>query len=271
MFLGANTTEVAEGSEHGLVRCQGIFALATQHFAHTARQNAVLIGNGGYDAWDKIILQIEDRVGSERALIRLRPQMGCRNCVRELYRQAQLTARLPQATFHHIARTEFFADGADIPGFARCSDLRINPALIVSLHDIFVTGYAPSNLVSEDLAPSAASRSLLACIGLAASSGEKPISSPACSFSRLNIGTLPVNRAPLRRSCCCRSYLRLRLRSTRPRKVKRSSSFRSSLSDNSTVSTVWSWYLEGTERCPLAMITPSLGRDAKPTRLSAKD
>ena len=83
------------------MRRQALLALAAQHFAHTARQHAVLIGNRGDNARNEIILQIEDRVGRESALVRLRPQMCSRDCVRELYGQAQLAPawrRLPSIT-----------------------------------------------------------------------------------------------------------------------------------------------------------------------------
>ena len=118
MFLGPDARKITEGAEHGLVRRQGIFALAAQHLAHAARQNAVLIGDRGDDARDEIVLQIEDRLGSESALIRLRPEMRSGDRVRQLHRQAQFSSCLTQAAFHHIACAELFADGADISRFA---------------------------------------------------------------------------------------------------------------------------------------------------------
>ena len=45
--------------------------------------------------------------------------MSTRDCVDELHRDAQLRSRLPQAALHDIARTEFLADGPDVPRFAR--------------------------------------------------------------------------------------------------------------------------------------------------------
>ena len=51
----AREMEIAEGAEHRLVRRQGIFVLVAQHFAHGARQDA-MVGHSGDDTGDQVVL-----------------------------------------------------------------------------------------------------------------------------------------------------------------------------------------------------------------------
>src|SRR5579872_1738638 len=84
VFLRRETLNVSERSQYGFMRREsGVFSL-TQHLAHAVRQNAILIGHGGDNPRNQLVLQLEDRLRIESTLVSLRPEVRTGNCVREL-------------------------------------------------------------------------------------------------------------------------------------------------------------------------------------------
>ena len=114
VFFGRDAREIAEGAEHGLVRGQLIFTLAAQRLAHAARQNAVLIGDGGDDARNEVILQRENLSGLKVAFIVLGPEVSAAGRIDKLHGEAQLGSRLAEAALHHVAGAQFLTDGTHI-------------------------------------------------------------------------------------------------------------------------------------------------------------
>ena len=114
MLFGSGAFEVPEVAQHRLVRAQLIRALLSQHLADAVRQNAGAVGDGGDDPRHEVVLQLEDGVRAEGALVVLGPEMSAGDGVHELHGEAQLRSRLPQVAFHHVARAQFPARGADV-------------------------------------------------------------------------------------------------------------------------------------------------------------
>jgi hypothetical protein len=124
VLLGGDALDVAEAAQHGFVRAQLFGTSAPQHLAHGVRQNAVRVGHGGDDTGDDLVLQLEDLVGLEGAVVGLRPQVGARAGVDELRGDPQHGARLTQAAFDDVAGAELLADGADVHRLARVPQRR---------------------------------------------------------------------------------------------------------------------------------------------------
>ena len=59
VFLGCHVFVKAENTEDGFVRAELMVAFPADGGAHAARQNAVLIGDGGDDARNQFILKLE--------------------------------------------------------------------------------------------------------------------------------------------------------------------------------------------------------------------
>ena len=76
----------------------------------------MLVGDGRYDSWDKAVLQFENRIGMESALVSLGPDLGSCSGVDELDDDPQFRTGLAEAAFHHIACPEFLANRADVGG-----------------------------------------------------------------------------------------------------------------------------------------------------------
>ena len=68
------------------------------------------VSERGDNPWDEVVLQGEDVIGTERAVVCLCPQMRAGTGVDELHRDAQDRARLAQASFHDIARGRSLAN-----------------------------------------------------------------------------------------------------------------------------------------------------------------
>src|SRR5262245_36749425 len=98
MLISSDALPVAEGAQHGLVRCVLRGTSAAEGFAHAVHERAVLVRDGGNDARNQVVLELENRVLVESALVVLGPEMGAGNRIHELHRQAQFGARLPDAT-----------------------------------------------------------------------------------------------------------------------------------------------------------------------------
>ncbi len=104
---GARTLVGARKAEIGWIS-------SPEDVRHGAGQNALCVGNSGNDARNEIVLQLEESIRAERALVILGPKMGARDAIHKLDGQAQLRTCLAQAAFHHVARAEFVAGGANI-------------------------------------------------------------------------------------------------------------------------------------------------------------
>ena len=81
-----------------------IRGLAADRARYAVGKQAVLIGDGGNDAQHEFILHREAVIGLERAIVSFGPDVRARSLVDELDGEAQRGTRLPEATFHHIAR-----------------------------------------------------------------------------------------------------------------------------------------------------------------------
>ena len=69
MLFGSDALVVPEAAQHRLVRAQLIGALLSEHLAHAVRQHAVRVGDGGDDPRNEVVLQLEDRLRAEGALV----------------------------------------------------------------------------------------------------------------------------------------------------------------------------------------------------------
>ena len=78
-----------------------------------------MVGAGGDDAGDEVVLQLEDRVRVEGPVVGLRPEVGAGRRVDQLHRDAQLPGRLPEASLHHVARADLAADRPHVGRAAR--------------------------------------------------------------------------------------------------------------------------------------------------------
>ena len=76
------------------------------------------------DPRNQLVLELEDGLRAEGALVGLGPEMGAGHRVHELHREAQLRSRLPQAAFHHVARAELLAGGAHVDRLVRVARRR---------------------------------------------------------------------------------------------------------------------------------------------------
>ena len=110
MLFGGPAVAVAEAAQHRLVRAQLVGTLAPERFAHGVRQDPVRVSERGDNPWDEVVLQGEDVIGTERAVVCLCPQMRAGTGVDELHRDAQDRARLAQASFHYITRGQYLAN-----------------------------------------------------------------------------------------------------------------------------------------------------------------
>jgi hypothetical protein len=86
--LGGEPLVVAEAAQQSFVWAHLIGSLQPHHFAHTARQNSVHVGDGGDDPWYELVLQFEHCFGAKDAFIVLSPKMSARNCVYQLHRES---------------------------------------------------------------------------------------------------------------------------------------------------------------------------------------
>ena len=103
VLLGRDARVVAERAQQRLVRTELVDGLAPHRLAHAAGQDSVPVGDRGDDPGNEIVLQLEDRVGVEGAVVGLRPQVGAGACVHQLNGDAQCRARLANAALHHVA------------------------------------------------------------------------------------------------------------------------------------------------------------------------
>ena len=124
MLVGGDAFVVAKTSQHRLVRAQLIEVLLPEHLADAVREHAVRVRDSRDDAGNEIVLQLEDHLGTEGAVVGLRPQMCARARVHQLHRDAQHGARLPQRSLHHVPRAELLADRPHIGRLVRVAHRR---------------------------------------------------------------------------------------------------------------------------------------------------
>ena len=110
-----------EDPEDRLVGAQLRVGLVPDHRGDAMNQDAMLVGDGGDDPRNQLVLELEDGLGMEGALVGLSPQVGARRCVDELDRDAQLGACLAKASLNHIPRAQFLAGRTEIHRLARMS------------------------------------------------------------------------------------------------------------------------------------------------------
>src|SRR5664280_1529863 len=86
MLLSVDTLEVREAAQHRLVRAEIGWISCPEDVRHGAGQNALCVGNSGNDARNEIVLQLEESVRAESALVILGPKMGARDAIHKLDR-----------------------------------------------------------------------------------------------------------------------------------------------------------------------------------------
>ena len=72
------------------------------------------VGQRGHDSGSEIVLQREDVLRLEGAIVGLGPQMGGGVRVDQLGRHTERGARLTEGSFDHVAGAEPGTDGADV-------------------------------------------------------------------------------------------------------------------------------------------------------------
>src|SRR5262252_8298937 len=103
-----------EHTEYSLIRGDLFVSLFSYGGADAARQNPVLVGHGGDNPRDQLIVQGENFVGAKGTLESFRPKVSAGHCIDQLHSQANRISRLADAAFHHIASAKFLADKANI-------------------------------------------------------------------------------------------------------------------------------------------------------------
>ena len=116
MFFRRDALHVAKGAQHGFVGTQLLIGLAAERLAHAAGQNAVHVGNRRDDPGNQIVLQLEDRLGTEGAFEAFGPEMSAAQRIDELNGEPQPGPGLTQAAFHHVARAQFLPDRPHVDG-----------------------------------------------------------------------------------------------------------------------------------------------------------
>src|ERR1022692_2507082 len=69
MLLSVDTLEVREAAQHRLVRAEIGCIPGPKYVRHGAGQNALCVGNSGNDARHEIVLQLEESIRAESALV----------------------------------------------------------------------------------------------------------------------------------------------------------------------------------------------------------
>ena len=118
VFVLAHVLMKSEAAQQSLVGRERFRIAIPQRFGHAVGQNALCVSDRGDDARHDIVQHIERVFRRERAVVGFRPKTGAGVGVDKLHSDANFSSRLPDAAFHHIARAEFLADGADVAGFA---------------------------------------------------------------------------------------------------------------------------------------------------------
>ena len=118
-LLRCQALEEAEAAQHGLVGAQLLGAPVAQRLAQRMRQDAMRIRDGRDDSRDELVLQLENAIQAERAIVGLGPEMSARLGVDELHRDADLASRLAKSPVDHVARAQLVADGAHVGRLAR--------------------------------------------------------------------------------------------------------------------------------------------------------
>jgi hypothetical protein len=91
---------------------------AANDFTDAARDDAERISARGHDANDEIVLDVEDLVGVQRTFVGFDPQLGRRDRVGQLHRDAQAGAGLADAAVDHVTSRLVAGAGGDDPKIA---------------------------------------------------------------------------------------------------------------------------------------------------------
>jgi len=67
------------------------------------REDALRVADGGHDAGDNVVEQVERCVRSKGTVVSFRPETRAGGGVDEMCRDTNLRSGLPDAAFHHIA------------------------------------------------------------------------------------------------------------------------------------------------------------------------
>ena len=114
MLAGTESEVVAETAHERLVRGELAGGFAANGFADAARQHAEVIAAGRDDPWNQFVLQREQLVRIELAVVGVRPQVRAGDRIDELRGDTNRGAGLTDAAFQNVARTHRLADRADV-------------------------------------------------------------------------------------------------------------------------------------------------------------